>query len=359
MKYFAVGLVVLLAYAAFYANKAFQPFKEIQTYRDETCTYLNTPEGQIEDITFTSDGVGIGSIDDKVTLFGKNSPNTPQGGFVAITLEPFAYQPIPVVGFPSEVNLHPHGVYLFQEKWLYAVNYGHARGGQRVEVFELIKTPTMSLQYHRSIQFGDEYMGALNDLVVLQDGEIYVSVWLPSPKDKETGFLGLKQFWFILQWTYLKATQLLRCDVKSANAVCSTELKGQQMNGVTTDGQYIYANDLFGRQIIRLRREDSGSLTEVERIEVSTPLDNIEYDKASKSIYGAGMSSLATFMKFDYGAPKCPGTAVEVKLVNGVWVSEEILTLDGMNTVSTAPRWKDYVVVGTWHDNRLGRCKLW
>jgi hypothetical protein len=186
MKYVVVGLGVLLAFAAFYANKAFQPFKDIQNYRDETCIYIDTPEGQIGDITFTSEGVGIGSIDDTVTLFGINSPSTPQGGFVAITLEPFAYQPIPVIGFPSDVNLHPHGVYLYQEKWLYAVNFGHSKGGERVEVFELVKAQTMSLKYHRSIQFGDEYIGSLNGLVVLQDGEIYVSVWLPSKKEKET-----------------------------------------------------------------------------------------------------------------------------------------------------------------------------
>jgi hypothetical protein len=153
----------------------------------------------------------------------------------------------------------------------------------------------------------------------------------------------------------LTTTHLLRCDVRSPNAVCTFELKGQEINGVTTDGQFIFINDVFGFEIIRLRREASGSLTEVERIYVSVLLDNIEYHKASKSIYGAGISSLTSLMKFDSGAD----TIVEAKLVDGVWVAEEIMTFGGMYNVSTVIRWEDYVVVGTWQDSRLGRCKLW
>jgi hypothetical protein len=354
------GLVGLLAYSAFIAIKVWQPFKEIRLHQDETCVYLNTPEGQMEDITFTSEGVGIASIDDKRTLNSNAPLNTPQGGFVKITLEPFAYSPIPILGFPSDISLHPHGVFLFQEKWLYAVNYAYSRGGMRVEVFELAKLPEITLKHHRSILFADEYMGVLNDLIVLQDGELYVSYYLPGPTGKEGGYADLpSQLLIFFKNTYMKPTHLLRCAVDTPQAVCTSQVQGQQMNGVTTDGVDVFANDLHARQVIRLKRELSGELTELERIDTDTPIDNVEYHRPSGRIYGGGMSSLASFIQFMYfSAPKGPGTVVEIKMEGGTWVASDIITLDGMNSVSAAPRWDDYVVVGTWHDTKIARCKV-
>jgi hypothetical protein len=377
MRYLAILFVGLLAYATYWVNLVFQPFKTIEVFRDDSCVYLETPEGNVEDITYTSEGVGIGSISDKMSLSGLNSQSTPQGGFVAVMPEPFAYHLLPIIGFPSEVNLQPHGVFLFQEKWLYAVNYAHSRGGQRVEVFELVKSPEMSLKYHRSILFGDEYMGTLNDLVVLEEGELYVSVWLPIPKERGTGHLGLIPMLRILfEWTFLRHTSVIRCDVKTAlelldedgftedsvNAVCNVELKGMQMNGITTDGVDVFVADVSERQVIRLKREaTTGSLVEIERIDVNSSLDNVEFHKPSGRIYGGGLGSVAAFMKFKFfGAEKCPGTAVEIKQQNGKWVSEEILTLDGIKTVSTASRWAEYVSIGVFsYDKKIGRCKLW
>jgi hypothetical protein len=362
MRYLTIVFIGLLAYAAYCVNLVLQFFKAIEVYRDDSCVYLETPEGNVEDITFTSEGVGIGSISDKRSLSGYNSQSTPQGGFVAVTPEPFAYLLLPISGFPSEVNLQPHGVFLFQEKWLYAVNYAHSRGGQRVEVFELVKSPEMSLNYHRSIIFGDEYMGTLNDLVMLQEGELYVSVWLPFAKYRETGNLGLiPALRIVFEWIFLRNTSVIRCDVKTANAVCSIEVRGQQMNGITTDGVDIFAVDVSVRQVIRLKREASGSLVEMERIQVDSSLDNLEFHKPSGMIYGGGVASIANFLKFKfYGTGKCPGTAVEIKLVDGKWVSQELLTLDGIRTVSTAPRWGEYVVVGVFsYDKKIARCKLW
>lgn len=157
----------------------------------------------------------------------------------------------------------------------------------------------------------------------------------------------------------MKPTQLLRCTVDTPQAVCTSQVRGQQMNGVTTDGVDVFANDLFARQVIRLKRELNGELTELGRIDTDTPIDNLEYHRPSGRIYGGGMSSLASFIQFMYfSAPKEPGTVVEIKMEGTTWVASDIITLDGMHSVSAAPRWDDYVVVGTWHDTKIARCKV-
>lgn len=350
-------IVVALAYVAYILNANFQPFKPVHTHHDETCIYLSTPEGQIEDLTFTSEGLGIGSIDDKVKL-NKDPSKAPQGGFVSISLDPFEYRPIKITGFPAEVDLHPHGVFLHRDKWLYAVNYAFNRGGQRVEVFELSKAP-LELKYLRSVIFSAEYMGSLNDLVVLDEGTLYVSSFLPSPvddKDPENHSFFGRLFW----WTFFKTTEVLKCDVTTDLATCSSQLKGQQMNGITTDGTDVYINDLHAREITRLKIDSATkTLSVAEVIKVSAPIDNIEYNVATKRIYGGAMATLTKQMQFSYGEPKLPGTVVEVEWTLEGWKSNELMTLDGMHTVSSAPRWGDYVVVGTWHDTKIARCKLW
>ena len=52
-----------------------------------------------------------------------------------------------MLNFPKEIAFHPHGIYIHQEKYVFVVNHAYDKGGERVDLFKLIETDGLSMEY--------------------------------------------------------------------------------------------------------------------------------------------------------------------------------------------------------------------
>jgi hypothetical protein len=100
-------------------------------------------------------------------------------------------------GFPEGVAFYPHGLSIWEGKWVYVINHAYNRGGERVEVFEIRNEGTIELYYLQSFEFPDNMAGALNDLAVVAPGEFYITHFWPVEQDVNIG--KDKSFWSVLE----------------------------------------------------------------------------------------------------------------------------------------------------------------
>jgi hypothetical protein len=97
-------------------------------------------------------------------------------------IEKIEIKTLPMNNFPSNVSFHPHGTYLYKDKYLYVINYAFDKGGERVEVFEVLSSRSgLELNYLPSIVYPSKFAGIFNDLVVIgdDDDEILLTTWMP------------------------------------------------------------------------------------------------------------------------------------------------------------------------------------
>lgn len=146
--------------------------------------------------------VALVSSDDRANLWfrteeaGGGPDKTTDGAIFELDLstKPAGVKKLEMIGWPEDVAFHPHGIYFLKEKnLLFAVSHAYGKGGERIEVF---KYSNSALTYQFSLRneefFDKNAMGALNDLVVVKDGELYVTNYLVFPDDPIRGKLDHK-----------------------------------------------------------------------------------------------------------------------------------------------------------------------
>jgi hypothetical protein len=133
------------------------------------------------------------------------------------------------------------------------VNHAYDKGGERVDILKTVEeNDTVKLVYERSLEFPDELLGDLNDLVVIGDGdEFYISQWLPFPHDKysmkDHSPLGLLKTLYYWIWYYNTYIYYVKFDNTGITTLKQVAYRTAMWNGIHTDGKHIFANDLFGR----------------------------------------------------------------------------------------------------------------
>ena len=118
--------------------------------------------------------VAIGITSDYVDLEEHGKDYIKKGGLVVIDPKEQSVKALPITNFPEDVAFHPHGLFIFENLLLYVVNHAYEKGGERVEVFSLLKKP-VTATYMYSIQFPDDMAGSLNDLVVMSEDKMYIT----------------------------------------------------------------------------------------------------------------------------------------------------------------------------------------
>jgi len=69
-------------------------------------------------------------------------------------------------------------------------------------------------------------------------------------------------------------------------------------NGIAYDGTDLFVNDVREKQVRRYTINEDHTLNRVGLIEVGRSLDNIEFDPATKKIYGGSIGSIQHHMEF-------------------------------------------------------------
>ena len=92
-------------------------------------------------------------------------------------------------GFPQDLHFYALGMNIYDNRLLYVINHAYDKGGERVEVFTVEKDAQTGVQltYKKSIRFPDRFAGMLNDIVAIGEDEFYISHFMPTAHDINTG----------------------------------------------------------------------------------------------------------------------------------------------------------------------------
>jgi len=352
----------------------------------------------VEDFVNFKEQVVIGS---KLDLFHLTSPSSAQKGFVLIYPDtqnpsrPLAMKELSVENLPKQVELHTHGLGLFEER-LFVVNHGYQKGGgERILAFNVQnggKNDDYKLDYEFSIDFTDIANGALNDVTAISSTEFYVTQYLPFPHPIEGApieaydklpLMGYLLSPLRLQWTKVFHCQmtpksLTRSSVTHWKEVC-TQIEGASgvmLNGITNDpNQQVFIVDAVTHDVQQYWRDPKSGALELLRIHhLPYSADNAIW--SNESIILAGISHLPDcFFKFaeyyqkhpdpppkggpTYEGSQCPGHVTVLDPMTGKM--ETIFQHDGskLGGISGAVQLQGkHLIVGSFGDDGVLICPI-
>jgi hypothetical protein len=86
-KIFCAGLVAAIAYGVWVVFVTLDYGKEVKEFGAESCTLAAPEIPGIEDITLVNPKFALGVSDDRLELWERSNPNTPNGKIVLINLQ--------------------------------------------------------------------------------------------------------------------------------------------------------------------------------------------------------------------------------------------------------------------------------
>jgi hypothetical protein len=295
--------VIVVAYAIYNFNYIFTPFKEVKPI-NKKCEVIRGSNGT-EDIIKYGD-LYVGSAEDRGTNMYKNNKKTVGGKMVSIDLKTKTIEPIKIENYPEKIPLHPHGIYLFQNKTLYVINHPGKGTGERIEVFEIgVKDNKITLKYLRSLLFEKGWNNVFNSITVISENEFYLTQFSLFEVDHILDVEMKKQL--LTMGSHLlniKLASVYYCNGHDANSMAKCRkiegTKGRALNGITKDDDdNLYVADTFSKVItvykINKGKENRGDLEYVRTINVGYGMDNIHYDSNTKKVYAAIFAKLIDF----------------------------------------------------------------
>ena len=225
-----------------------------------------------------------------------------QGTLVLFDIRKKRFKNLELKNFPEKLNFFPHGMELYQNKYIYVINHAlNSIDGERIEVFEIIKERLggIYLDYLRSIKLPEEFISATNGLTVVDEDDIFFSTSFPihPPATDKINFLN-KSLFFILSkiifYLNLKLTNLYHykngtiTKVKESNSLCD--------NGVAYDeaNKTIFLAQTLGKNIRVFKYEKNGEINFERDIYLGYRIDNIIFDEKNR-ILNAGISGNGGF----------------------------------------------------------------
>lgn len=303
---YRIIFILLLSYVCYNIFSLTDYFKKVSVYNDNNCYNINGPIG-IEDIVHYKHYL-IGGSNQYLPLFTQDNSihQTDNGQMIALNTKTNQLFTLPIVNFPSNVPFHPHGLYLYHNKYIYVINHSITEG-ERVEVLEILYTNTnandnssaLVLQYDHSIILPHGFNEITNDLVVINTDEFYITTSYILERDNKRN--KIKRVLF-------EITNALSIMFK-INLAYTYHYKNNTMSKV------LYSNGLFNNGIeydednnllfiaqtlnkrIRVLEIDNNSNSNINNgnrikfnrdIYLDYALDNIHYD-INKSVITAGV----------------------------------------------------------------------
>lgn len=381
---FFTPIILLLAYITYNLINFLEIFKKLSPIGNENCRVVRGAVGIEDLVKFGKNGKYlIGSSDDRGKLWElpefKNK-NTPDGKMVLIdtevsSLNDIKIQNFPIKNFPHDIAFHPHGIYLYKQKYLYVINHAYHKGGERVEVFKVIEeneTPVY-LNYLRSIIFSNEFVGIMNDLAVIGDDDKFViTKYLPLPDSVENGrstsiFNSL--FSTLTIGTNIKLTNAFYCHKNNCSIILPTA--SLMNNGITFDGKdTLYVVHVMERRVrvLKVKERDSEfDFTFEKDIDTGYAFDNIEYDfetgKISAGLIGKMVEHMRIVLYYHEhktlkGIDSAWYGSLEIDTKNNNEIKLLTLQNDKFFGISSAIRKGDMVFHSSWIDDGVLVCKI-
>ena len=439
---FLLVLLVAFGYRCFLnLQTTFELTKNIERYDDTSnCKTFKGIKGA-EDVLHWKKGIVFTSNLDALELWKKtypewqegkvSNPHKAQKGAIYVIrnlsssssssssssdLDDIYVEKLKMNNFPL-ISFHPHGFGLYRQKdELYVVNHAYDDGGERVDVFHIIdhlsdeihhpidnnnnnnnsdikESKEIELNYIRSIVFGDDKMGILNDVIGVSEDEFYVTKYLPFPDTKYgrgTDFIyAIKELIYLTQPVPLSWTSIYYCNFKLATKMKGGNEYGEDgckevafpafmWNGITAEYSFDQSNNSytyhsviaydFMSGIHVFNRSSNGDLTLYSKFSIPNYADNIEYDPSSSSVSYGGMLKLGLCYGEWYNAMaksidgktqiNCPIHSAKLNIKNGE--RKDLIIHDGslLGGAASSVVVGDKVVIGSFADDGFLICPL-
>lgn len=382
MKKLLIVLIPLfLAYFIYNIITNLEIFKDLSPINDKNCKVVRGAVG-IEDIVKYKKYLIGGSNDNgklwEIPEYGNK--NTPDGKMVIIDTsvkhEDIKIEDIRINNFPSDVAFHPHGIYLYNNKFIYVINHAYHKGGERVEIFKIVdENEKIQLDYIKSLQFPAEFTGIFNDLVVITDEEILITTYLPFADSLQTGrstslISKIKNF-FVLGMS-LPLTHIYHC--KGNDCVKVKGTSSIMNNGITLDtkNKKVYASNLVNKsaRVFNLNRDSKREniLTFDKEILLGFAVDNLEYDKETGlitcGVLGTAFShievaeNLKKFKTLKGVENKVWYGSLQIDTNNNDKVDITVMENNMFYGISSAIKFNDLIFHTSWVDDGTLICKI-
>jgi hypothetical protein len=349
-------------------------WEDLIPLNNEHCEHLKGWPG-IEDLVQYENFI-IGGSNDNAKLFELSTAiESPDGFLVYVNTLKKKLELLELVkhDFPSDIAFHPHGIYL-RRNILYVINHAYYKGGERVEVFELVKNQTGDLiaNYLRSILLPSYLMGISNDLVVVGDkDEILVTSYLPFADTLE----GRDHSYFrtllnLIVWAFrYPITHVYHCKDSSCEKVLSTQ--SIMNNGITYDenNQKVYVVNVFEKRLrvfkLNLSEGQGNQILQYDRdILLPYRIDNVDYDRENGYITAGAIVNLLDhqkikkFLKNGHNPTGLFSGSILIDPSKGDKIEILLVNNSTFYGISSAIIKKGLVFHGSWFDDGLLICEF-
>jgi len=381
---FSIGLAIYL-----HVVEAFGINEELVFHSYEKCEKIKGILGA-EDLEILNEDVFITTEDDRLGLWEIGTPNLKDGGIFVVSVSKKSLRKLDLVNFPKNLAFHPHGIFLYkgkEENLLYIINHSYKQG-ERIEVFQVEgkNYEDFSVTYLQSIVGLDDYLGTLNDLVVIAPGQVYVTQYryfpdMPDGRDFNSKTLQGKlngignsalAFAGFKKCTILYITHDRKKVTALGNVTVAAPMESMH-NGITQlpNGKILSANPL-GKEIYVYSRDVKTNRLQLEsRIPTQFGVDNFFVNPTSKRILIGCVGRLIDFIKFTHLAQSTKKTPENVYIPGGaseLLISEKngktqystrnLVLQDGklLSGISVAGITGNNILIGSWHDEGILLC---
>jgi len=101
----------------------------------------------------------------------------PNDNLIYFNIDSEEIKEIQIKNFPKKISFHPHGIYLYKNKYIYIINHSfhYIKSYERIEIVEIIKEDNVfkELRYLKSIILPDNFFGTLSGITVVSNETIY------------------------------------------------------------------------------------------------------------------------------------------------------------------------------------------
>jgi len=289
------------------------------------------------------------------------------------------------------VAFHPHGLYLFPSKGhqlLYVINHAYLQGGERIDVFKVTGSSIdeISVLYYQSIKPENfsKLTGALNDLIVVEPGKLFVTQYRPYPDMLDgRGFYSSSitgKFYGLLSQIYpmvgIKACPTWFCSFDpdhpgeiggSCNKASEPLLSS---NGITIMDGLVYVVCPYSKTITVYKRENN-QLIFSTFIRTPRGVDNLLPDPSNTKIYGGSLVFKEIVELLSSPPPKnqkpektVSGGIIEISVektdLRNNYLTSQPIVIPGsvFSGISVATREDDIFLFGSWYDDGVLLCTL-
>ncbi|CAG9329302.1 unnamed protein product [Blepharisma stoltei] len=358
-------LTIGVSWLAYFLLNKLDVFVTNNLHHDEKCEKISLPS-EAEDFAIYGNFI-ISGMGDILACYYKHlsAQKAQKGSLIYIDPKTKHWGYIPMLEFPSDLPFNPLGIDIHNNNTLYAINMAFGNSGERVEVFSLFESAEgIQAKYLRSIEFGNEWLGRLNDIAVIKEGHFYISEWLvypdlPEGRDHSLLTTIKKMFWNVSG----KYTNVLYCkEVQGKAPECMSQAKGYMVNGINKINNQLFVADTVEKSVYIYNIQEDYSLALAETVSFSHHLDNIVVQKDG-SILVTGINRMIEFMeladrlKADKEKSPVVSTISRMTKNDGSWKVEEVIVEDKIFAASAVIE-DGNIFIGGPTDNFILTCRI-